>query len=112
MIVARELAEHDMNFFAFVMSAKRLKRERKKPRKRKIKAKIDGFVKRIERVRSYKEEQIRKMEAGEKDRSNFMKCLLCCCCCLRCCGVGKKKKKKNKIVSEEDELMNMDVEDR
>ena len=50
------------------MSAKRLKRERKKPRKRKLKAKIDGMVRRIERVRSYKEEQVRRMEAGLKDR--------------------------------------------
>ena len=58
----------ERRYAAFVMSAKRLKRERKKPRKRKLKAKIDGMVRRIERVRSYKEEQVRRMEAGLKDR--------------------------------------------
>ena len=37
-------------------------------------------------------------------------CLCCCCCCLRICGLGKRK--KNKVITEEDELMNMDIEDK
>ena len=52
-----------MGFVQFVLSAKRLKRERKKPRKRKFKAKIDVMVRRIERVRTYKEDEIKRKEA-------------------------------------------------
>lgn len=62
-LMGREESETDMKYVAFVLSAKRLKRQRNKPRKRKLKAKIDTMVKRIERVRSYKEEQVRRKEA-------------------------------------------------
>ena len=47
---------------------------------------------------------------GLKERSGFMKMCLCCCCCLRICGLGKTK--KNKVMSQEEELMNMDIEDQ
>jgi hypothetical protein len=59
----REIAETEMSFVRFVLSAKRLKRQRKKPRKRKFKAKIDSMVRRIERVRSYKEDLVKRKEA-------------------------------------------------
>ena len=56
-----------MKFVAFVLSAKRLKRDRKKPRKRKFKAKIDTMVRRIERVRSNKEIDAHRKEAVRCD---------------------------------------------
>jgi hypothetical protein len=50
---ARELAELEMGFFAFVRSAKRLKRERGKPRKRQFLTKVEALSKRNEAVRKW-----------------------------------------------------------
>lgn len=47
---------------------------------------------------------------GMKDQSAGLKLALCVCPCLRICGLGKIK--KNKVISQEEELMNMDIEDR
>jgi delta 1-pyrroline-5-carboxylate dehydrogenase len=103
-----------MGFIAFVKSAKRLKRARKKPRKRKLQGKIAALSRKNESVRAWKQEKARRLAAGETGENGTLKLIritltLASFGLLRCWWKGGTKKKVAATYDTEvDELVQMD----
>lgn len=116
LIVAREIIEANMGFVAFVKSAKRFKRERKKPRKRKLEAKIAKMSRKFENVRLWRAEEARAKEAGELKQHPLLRAIRFALVigtfgCVTCCWkkydakvVAKKRRDEAKRMYEDEKL--------